>query len=44
MVPDRPDESVAMTMEEFAAQVEEARNLFHDYWDLSEHYLPFAKA
>ena len=30
-------------MEEFAAQVEDAQNLFHDYRDLSERYLPFAK-
>lgn len=43
MEPDRPDESIAMTLAAFAAQVAEAKQLFFEYWELSERCLRFAR-
>lgn len=38
MSPDRKDESISMTLEEFAAQVREAELLTGEYWKLTERY------
>lgn len=39
--PDRPDDSLTMTLEEFAAQVATVEKLFSRYWELSEKYLRY---
>lgn len=44
MNPDRPDDSIALTLDEFQKQVDIVEHAFSEYWRLSEKYLPFAKA
>lgn len=43
MSPDRVDDSVSMTIEEFAAQVHDAESLFNAYWQLCQRYIAHAK-
>lgn len=38
MTPDRADDSIYMTLDEFAAQVEDAESLFDAYWKLCKRY------
>lgn len=38
MSPDRPDETISLTLEEFADQVEEAKNLAAEYWKITKKY------
>lgn len=40
---DRPDDSIVMTLEEFAEQVGIVEHAFSEYWRLSEKYKGFAK-
>jgi len=41
--PDRPDDSISMTLEEFASQVAAVEVLFADYWKLTKKYEQYAK-
>jgi len=43
MSPDRPDDSISMSIEEFASQVAAVEELFADYWRLTEKYKQYAK-
>jgi hypothetical protein len=43
MTPDRADDSVYMTLEEFATQVSDAESLFDAYWKLCKRYESQAK-
>lgn len=43
MTPDRADDSIYMTLEEFAAQVDDAESLFDAYWRLCKRYEMHAK-
>jgi len=43
MSPNQPDKSTAMTLDEFAQQVETVEGLFADYWKLSKTYERFAR-
>lgn len=43
MSTDRVDDSVSMTIKEFAAQVHDAESLFNDYWQLCQHHIAHAK-
>lgn len=43
MSPDRPDDSIVMTLEEFAEQVGIVEHAFSEYWRLSEKYKGFEK-
>lgn len=43
MGPECSDDSISMTMEEFASQVDAVERLFGDYFQLTEQYLTFAK-
>jgi len=41
--PERPDDSIKMTLGEFAAQVTAVETLYAEYWRLTEKYLEYAK-
>lgn len=43
MSPNQPDKSTAMTLDEFAHQVETVEGLLADYWRLSKKYKQFTK-
>ena len=43
MAPDRPDDSISMSLDEFASQVDAVEALFADYLHLSERYMQYAK-
>lgn len=43
MSPDHFDDSVSLTIEEFAAQVHDAESLFNAYWQLCQRYIAHAK-
>jgi hypothetical protein len=43
MTPDGPDDSIYMTLGEFASQVSDAQPLFDFYWNLRKRYEIHAK-
>jgi len=44
MSPERPDDSIKMTLAEFAAQVAAVETLYAEYWGLTEKYRQYAKS
>jgi hypothetical protein len=43
IAPDRPDDSISMSLDEFASQVDAVETLFADYCRLNERYMQYAK-